>query len=72
MQQVKHLHQGNSCRRGKEEAPVEEVKEEAPVEGKRGNPVAATVATKQIKKSVSFINETMSIKTNSDTICLNG
>ena len=44
----------------KEEAPVEEVKEEAPV--------AAAVATKQIKKSVSFINETMSIKTNSDTI----
>ena len=44
----------------KEEAPVEEVKEEAPV--------ASAVATKQVKKSVSFINETMSIKTNSDTI----
>ena len=44
----------------KEEAPVEEIKEEAPV--------AASVATKQIKKSVSFINETMSIKTNSETI----
>ena len=44
----------------KEEAPVEEVKEEAPV--------AASVSTKQVKKSVSFINETMSIKTNSDTI----
>ena len=44
----------------KEEATVEEVQEEAPV--------AATVAIKQIKKSVSLINETMSIKTNSDTI----
>ena len=44
----------------KEDTPVEEVKEETPV--------AASVATKQIKKSVSFINETMSIKTNSDTI----
>ena len=53
----------------KEEAPVEEVKEEAPVEEvKEEAPVAAAVATKQIKKSVSFINETMSIKTNSDTI----
>ena len=53
----------------KEEAPVEEVKEEAPVEEvKEEAPVAASVATKQIKKSVSFINETMSIKTNSDTI----
>ena len=50
----------SSAPAAKEEAPVEEVKEEAPV--------AAAVATKQIKKSVSFINETMSIKTNSDTI----
>ena len=53
----------------KEEDPVEEVKEEDPVEEvKEEDPVAASVATKQIKKSVSFINETMSIKTNSDTI----
>ena len=53
----------------KEEAPVEEVKEEAPVEEvKEEAPITASVATKQIKKSVSFINETMSIKTNSDTI----
>ena len=53
----------------KEEDPVEEVKEEDPVEEvKEVDPVATSVATKQIKKSVSFINETMSIKTNSDTI----
>ena len=43
-----------------EEAPVEEVTEEVSV--------AASVVTKQIKKSISFVNETMSIKTNSETI----
>ena len=53
----------------KEEASVEEVKEEASVEEvKEEASVAASISTKQVKKSVSFINETMSIKTNSDTI----
>jgi len=54
----------------KEEAPVEEApvaeapKEEAPVEEA---PVAAAV-TQKITKSYSVINETMGIKTNSDTL----
>ena len=54
----------------KEEAPVDETPvEEAPVEEITEEvSVAASVVTKQIKKSISFVNETMSIKTNSETI----
>ena len=63
----------------KEEAPVEDapkeevveeiVKEEAPVEEelKEEAPVAAAV-TKQVTKSVSFANETMGIKINSENL----
>jgi hypothetical protein len=63
----------------KEEAPVEEapkeevveevVEEEAPVEEapKEEVPVAAAV-TKQVTKSVSFVNETMGIKINSENL----
>ena len=63
----------------KEEAPVEEapkeevveevVEEEAPVEEapKEEVPVAAAV-TKQVTKSVSFANETMGIKINSENL----
>ena len=63
----------------KEEAPVEEapkeevveevVEEEAPVEEapKEEVPVAAVV-TKQVTKSVSFANETMGIKINSENL----
>ena len=53
-----------------EEAPVEEAPvEEVPVEEVTEEvSVAASVVTKQIKKSISFVNETMSIKTNSETI----
>ena len=48
-----------------EEAPKEEVvEEEAP---KEEVPVAASV-TKQVTKSVSFVNETMGIKINSETL----
>ena len=56
----------------KEEAPVEEVAteevvEEAPKEEKTEAPIAAAV-TKQITKSVSFANETMGIKINSENL----
>ena len=64
----------------KEEAPVEEVAaeevveevieeviEEAPVKEKTEPPIAAVV-TKQITKSVSFANETMGIKINSENL----
>ena len=56
----------------KEEAPVEEEapKEEAPVEEEAPKEeilVAASV-TKQVTKSISFVNETMGIKINSETL----
>ena len=53
----------------KEEAPVEEApKEEAPVEeAPKENVVAATV-TQKVTKSYSVLNETMGIKTNSETL----
>ena len=60
----------------KEEAPVqetvveevvEEVIEEAPIKEKTEAPIAAAV-TKQITKSVSFANETMGIKINSENL----
>ena len=53
----------------KEEAPVEEaLKEEAPVEeAPKENVVAATV-TQKVTKSYSVLNETMGIKTNSETL----
>ena len=49
------------------EEVVEEVVEEAPVEEKTEAPIAAAV-TKQITKSVSFANETMGIKINSENL----
>ena len=52
----------------KEEAPVEEApKEEAPVEEAPKETIAAAV-TQKITNSYSVINETMGIKTNSDTL----
>ena len=57
----------------KEEAPVEEApvsetpKEEAPVEEAPKETIAAAV-TQKITKSYSVINETMGIRTNSDTL----
>jgi len=48
-----------------EEAPVEEVVEEAPVEEKIL--VGATTAVQKVSKQVSFVNETMDIKTNAES-----
>ena len=50
-----------------EEVVTEEVVEEAPKEEKTEAPIAAAV-TKQITKSVSFANETMGIKINSENL----
>ena len=50
-----------------EEVATEEVVEEAPKEEKTEAPIAAGV-TKQITKSVSFANETMGIKINSENL----
>ena len=64
----------------KEEAPVEEapkeeavveqtVKEEAPVEeAPKEEAVVATAVTRQVTKSISFANETMGIKINSENL----
>jgi mono/diheme cytochrome c family protein len=48
-----------------EEAPVEEVVEEAPAEEKIL--VGATTAVQKVSKQVSFVNETMDIKTNAES-----
>ena len=50
-----------------EEVATEEIVEEAPKEEKTEAPIAAAV-TKQITKSVSFANETMGIKINSENL----
>ena len=64
----------------KEEAPVEEapkeeavvedtVEEEAPVEeAPKEEAVVATAVTRQVTKSISFANETMGIKINSENL----
>ena len=63
----------------KEEAPVEEapkeevveevVEEEAPVEeAPKEEAVIATAVTRQVTKSISFANETMGIKINSENL----
>ena len=54
----------------KEEAVVEEtVEEEAPVEeAPKEEAVIATAVTRQVTKSISFANETMGIKINSDNL----
>ena len=54
----------------KEEAVVEEtVEEEAPVEeAPKEEPVVATAVTRQVTKSISFANETMGIKINSENL----
>ena len=49
------------------EEVLEEVVEEAPTEEKTEAPIAAAV-TKQVTKSVSFANETMGIKINSENL----
>ena len=49
------------------EEVLEEVVEEAPAEEKTEAPIAAAV-TKQVTKSVSFANETMGIKINSENL----
>ena len=53
-----------------EEAPVEEtVEEEAPVEeAPKEEVVVATAVTRQVTKSISFANETMGIKINSENL----
>ena len=53
-----------------EEAPVEEtVEEEAPVEeAPKEEAVVATAVTRQVTKSISFANETMGIKINSENL----
>ena len=54
----------------KEEAPVEEVIEEVvekPIEEKTEAPISAVV-TRQVTKSISFANETMGIKINSENL----
>jgi len=50
-----------------EEAPVEEVVEEAPVE-EENMVSASTPVTRQVTKSLSFANETMGIKLNSENL----
>ena len=50
-----------------EETPVEEVIEEAPVEEIKEVSVSSTV-TRQVTKSLSFANETMGIKINSENL----
>ena len=53
----------------KEEAPVEEApKEEAPVEEAPKENVVAAAVTQKVTKSYSVLNETMGIKTNSETL----
>ena len=54
----------------KEEAPVEEtVEKEAPVEeAPKEEAVVATAVTRQVTKSISFANETMGIKINSENL----
>ena len=53
----------------KEEAPVEEaLKEEAPVEEAPKENVIAAAVTQKVTKSYSVLNETMGIKTNSETL----
>jgi mono/diheme cytochrome c family protein len=52
-----------------EEAPVEEAVEEAPVEQAiEEEVVVATAVTRQVTKSISFANETMGIKINSENL----
>jgi mono/diheme cytochrome c family protein len=52
-----------------EEAPVEEApKEEAPVEEAPKENVVAAAVTQKVTKSYSVLNETMGIKTNSETL----
>ena len=52
-----------------EEAPVEEAVEEAPVEEAiKEEVVVATAVTRQVTKSISFANETMGIKINSENL----
>ena len=52
-----------------EEAPVEEAVEEAPVEEAiEEEVVVATAVTRQVTKSISFANETMGIKINSENL----
>ena len=50
-----------------EEAPVEEVNEEAPVEEVNEISVSSPI-TRQVTKSLSFANETMGIKLNSENL----
>jgi hypothetical protein len=53
----------------REEAPVEEApKEEAPVEEAPRENVIAAAVTQKVTKSYSVLNETMGIKTNSETL----
>ena len=54
----------------KEEAVVEEtVEEEAPIEeAPKEEAVVATAVTRQVTKSISFANETMGIKINSENL----
>ena len=54
----------------KEEAPIEEApKEEAPIEeAPKEEVVVATAVTRQVTKSISFANETMGIKINSENL----